>query len=420
MKIQVPYGKNIEECSVPDQLAVTRLLPSYGTPASSAEVAIQKALSALIGPVPIEKFRSARQVAIAISDITRPVPLKILLAQLLDMLNTWGVPDHKIIGIVGGGLHRPATQADLSGMIGEDLLNRFRVIAHDATDKKELLYIGTSAAGTPIYINQAFYHADVRIVTGMLEPHQFMGFSAGVKGAVIGLGGQATIEKNHGRLFHEDADLGILDSNPVRKDLEDIGAHIGIDLIVNVILNDKKQVLCAVAGHPVEAYHSGVCYAKKIFGVPVTEADIVITSPGGFPKDINVYQAQKALTPAGRMVRKGGMIILVAECLEDLGEHRFAEEMQKYASPQEIIEQFPKHPFLIGNHKAYLWARTLAKAETVIVSRKLPKDREKLLMSRIMPNLQEAITYALAKKPASRDILVLPAASSTIPVFDTI
>jgi len=417
MKIQVPYGKSTEVCEAPDWLHVTTKVPCYGAAVKSGELELRQALDNLIGPVAVNKFQSAATVAIAISDITRPVPLKALLSQLLDKLNAWGVNDERIIGIVGGGLHRPATAEDLQVMLGEKLCRRIKVIAHDAVDDAQLLYIGQSPACTPIYVNRVFCQADVRIVTGLIDPHQFMGFTAGVKGAVIGLGGKETIEKNHEHLFHEEADLGLLEKNPVRQDLEQIGKQIGVDLIVNVVLNDKKQILKAVAGHAVDAHRAGVGFAREIFGVPASEADIVVTSPGGFPKDINVYQAQKALTPAGRMVKKGGTIILVAECLEDLGEHRFEEELRKYTSPQEIMAEFPKQPFKIGAHKAYLWARTLARAETVIVSRKLSQDREKLLMARIMPTLQEAFDYTLTRRPDTKQVTVLPAGSSTIPIF---
>lgn len=416
MQITVPYGKRVETCDVPDWVKVSIKKPFYGTPLSDAKAAVTAAVEDRIGPVPVDKLGPTAKVAVAMSDITRPLPLKIILPQLLKWLRMQGVDEKNVVGIVGGGLHRLTTRQDIDSMIGESLQQRVKIEYHNPRDKQSLAFLGNSSCGTPIFINKKFYEADMKIIIGMLEPHQFMGFSAGVKGAVIGLGGEATIEQNHSLFFQQHAELGVLDNNPVRDDLEEIGAKVGIDMILNVVLNGGKEILKVVAGHPVEAHRVGVAFAREVFGVPAAAADIVVASPGGFPKDINVYQAQKALTPAARMVKNGGVIILVAQCPEGLGEERFAAEMKKYHSWKELMEQFPNHPFRIGAHKAYLWGKSLIKAETIVVSDKLPASMGKTLMCLIMPDLQMAVDYALEKIGKGAFIEVLPAASSTIPL----
>lgn len=342
MQIEVPYGRSTQTCSIPDSIHCLFGKLRQAVPEQSAEQQISDALKSLIGDVDFAKLRQAENVAIAVSDITRPVPSRLILEALIPWLTNLGVAEERITVLVGGGLHRPANSEDLNSIIGEGLLGRIKnIVAHDADNEEMLAYLGSSQAGTPVYVNKYFAQADFRIVTGMIDAHQFMGFTAGAKGAVIGLGGRPTITGNHARLFNPGAELGRLEGNPVRNDLEDIGRKIGVDFIVNVVLNDKKQVIKAVAGHSVQAHRQGVDYAKGVLGVHLSPADIVIASPGGFPKGINVYQAQKALTPAAQAVKEGGTIILVAECMESSGEESFEREMVTVCQSTGCIEFIP-------------------------------------------------------------------------------
>lgn len=417
MEIEVSYGKGKQVCQLPDSVRCFHITLRQVSPEREAEQEISSALESLIGTVDFDKLRQARSVAIAVSDITRPVPSRLILEALLPWLARFGVSEQMITVLVGGGLHRPATQEDLKYILGETLLSKIKnVIAHDADDKNMQACLGISAKGTPVYINKYFAEADFKICTGMIDAHQFMGFTSGVKGAVIGLGGRPTITGNHARLFNPGAELGRLEDNPVRQDLEDIGQIIGVDMIVNVVLNAKKQVIKAVAGHPIEAHRSGVEFAKGILGAAISPADIVIASAGGFPKDINVYQAQKALTPAAQIVRQGGTIILVAECSEGSGEESFEREMSLYGNPQEVIDSFQTKEFVIGPHKAFLWSRTLAKARVILVSQKISADLAKTLMVEVTPTLQQAVAQALQSYPDNPMVAVLPNASSLIPI----
>lgn len=417
MSIVVPYGKDKQIGEIPGRFRVLLGKLNPVAPQREAPDEIREALRNLIGEVDVTKIRQASIVAIAVNDITRPVPNKIVLPILLDQLNAWGIADNQIRLVVGGGLHRPVTPADLTVMLGDAVLKRVEVYSHNARNTQELVYLGRSTAGTPVHVNKYFYEADARIVTGMIDPHQFMGFTAGVKAAVIGLGGEETIGHNHAKLFNHGADLGQLAGNPARDDLEDIGQMIGIDLILNVILNEQKQVVKAVAGHPITAHRIGVGFARTVFGVELEKAEVVIASAGGFPKDINVYQAQKALTPAMQVVKPGGTIILVAECREGSGEELFEKEMSAYSSVEEIIASFRHKPFVIGAHKAYLWARPLAAARTIVVSDKIDKALGELLMVKVKPNLQAALDVVLPDYQDGATIVVLPYAPSLIPLL---
>lgn len=417
MLVNVPCGKGEQIAEIPDTVRVVTGRLNSAKKLENAAAEIRRALKELAGPVDLDKIRNASTVAIAVSDITRPVPNRVILPILIDWLNAVGVDADKMRLVIGGGLHRPATGEEMAIMLGQDVLDRVKTYAHDARAADQLVYLGTSAAGTPVYVNRLFYEADVKISTGMIDPHQFMGFTAGVKGVVIGLGGKETIERNHARMFNEGADLGRVADNPVRQDLEDIGGIIGLDMVLNVVLNERKEILKVAAGHPVQAHCAGVEFAWQVFGVPLERADIVISSPGGFPKDINVYQAQKALTPAAQIVKPGGTIILVAECVEGSGEELFEEEMALYAAPQDIISSFKQKPFVAGAHKAYLWGRTLCEARTIVVSGQLNTSLAKLLMVEVYPSLEEAIAEVLPAYPGDCTIVVLPYASSLIPLL---
>ncbi|HBW34155.1 nickel-dependent lactate racemase [Desulfosporosinus sp. BICA1-9] len=420
MEIEVPYGREKQSCNVPESVQcmygkLRQVVPELD-PSSQIRLAIEN----LIGDINQDKLLKAHKIAIAVSDLTRPVPSRLILEELFAWLNQLGITEDRIIILVGGGLHRPATPEDLKYILGEELLGRIKnIVAHDADNEEMLTFLGTSAQGTPVHVNKYFNQADYRIVTGMIDAHQFMGFTAGVKGAVIGLGGRPTITGNHARLFSPGAELGRLEDNPARLDLEDIGTIVGVDMVVNVILNDKKQVVNAVAGHPVEAHRQGAEYAKGIFGVPMNPADVVIASPGGFPKDLNLYQAQKALTPASQIVKEGGTIILVAQCIEGSGEESFEQEMALHKTPREVVESISSKEFVIGPHKAYLWARTLVKARTIIVSDQISPTLAKTLMVEVASSLQEALDMALPNY-TSPEVAVLPYASSMIPIINNI
>jgi lactate racemase len=418
VKIEVPYGRTKLSCKIPDTLECTYGYIKQVSPEAPVEKQLELSLKNILGNIDFQKLRNAKTVAIAVADITRPVPSRQILEALIPWLGEFGVKENQITILVGGGLHRPANEQDLNYIIGEHLLSRItNIVAHNADDAEMLAYLGDSYLGTPVYVNKYFAQADYKIVTGMVDAHQFMGFTAGVKGAVIGLGGRPTITCNHARLSQPGAELGRIENNPARLDLEDIGRIIGVDLIVNVVLNDKKEVVKAVAGHPVEAHRSAVEFAKEVLGVQLRPADIVIASPGGFPKDINVYQAQKALTPAMQTVKTGGVIILVADCIEGTGEESFEEEMKRYTCPIEVVDSFKQKEFVIGPHKAYLWARALAKARTILVSQNISEELAATLMVELQPNLQSAIDSALKDTDQNKSIVVLPYASSVIPMI---
>ena len=357
-------------------------------------------------------FRGVKSAAIAVSDETRPVPNSLILPILLKKLEAIGVPKSSIQILIASGLHPPLPSSRFPNILPAEILRDHPVSAHDAK-AADLLFLGQTSRGTPVYVNPLFRKADLRIAVGLIDPHQFVGYTGGVKCAAVGLAGAETIEHNHSFLFHPRAVVGEIQDNPVRQDLEEVGKLMGVDFAINVVLDETNRVLKAFSGDPQEVEKIGSEFCRTVYEIPVSrEYDVVIASPGGYPKDINLYQAQKGLAHATPIVRKGGDILLLAECPDGHGEEDFYRTMKRFSSPAEIVEKFPKEPFKMGAHKAFLWARSLAKAEVHMCSA-MGEDLSRLFMVTPAKNLEEIFARLKGKYPIPPTIAVMPKANST-------
>jgi len=418
MSIKIPYGKSYIEWN-PDVEVSLEILQLKNVSAAEDQVGeVKRAIENPIGGKKLDDFKGVRTVAIAIADLTRPVPHKIILPQIIEKLEKMGVETKNIMLIVGTGLHRVSTEEEWEELVGQEVLDKVKIISHNAEDPELIVNLGVSSKGTPVDVNKYFVEADLKIVVGMIDPHQFEGFTGGAKGLAIGLGGKRLITANHFMLTDKSACLGKVEGNIAREDLDEIGEIVGIDFIVNVILNGQKEIVKAVAGHFIKAHREGVKAAREIVEVPVSgEMDIVIASPGGFPKDLNVYQAQKALAHAAQIVKKGGVLILAAECKEGVGEEKFINTLVENPSVKEVMEYFFNREFEIGIHKAYLWCRSLDKANTILVSNMIDEVIAKKLLVEKCDTLDEAFERAKQKVGIkSPKVAVMTKASSTIPV----
>ncbi len=416
--IRVPWGEGYQMGILPAGIRVHEVAPREvaGVPDAAAEV--RRALEKPTGNRGVEELRNARKVVIVVSDLTRPVPNAVILPVVLEKLNAIGIRDEQVTILVGAGLHRPAPPEEFPRIVGPEVAARVRVISHDAYAPGILQQVGVSSRGTPVWINRHYLEADGRILIGMIDPHQIVGYSAGAKALVIGCGGEATIRANHAHLVKPAAAPGRMESNPAREDIDEIGGLVGIDLIINVVLNSRKEVVRAVAGHYLQAHREGVAVARRVSEIPVPElSDLVIASPGGFPRDINLYQAQKGLAHAARVVKEGGIIILCAECREGAGEDRFLAGMQAGNTPEEVIEAFRQKEFQMGRHKAFLWCRSLVRAGVILVSSGVDDELARVVMVRKAPDLQAAIDMALKEQPGAGVVTVMPRANSTVPLI---
>ncbi len=317
--MELPYGKTKLSIDLPAGWNPEILRPNPAVPVSDPAQEVRESLEAPLGEKKIEAFRGVQSVAIAISDETRPVPNRLILPILLDRLHQMGIPSSAITLLIASGLHEPLPPSRFSNLLAPDMIGKYRVLAHDAK-AADLVSCGKTSRGTPVYVNPIFHQANLRLVVGLIDPHQFVGYTGGVKCAAVGLAGAQTIEANHSLLLHPQAGVGEILNNPVRQDIEEVGRLMGVHFVVNVVLDEANRLLKAYSGDPQAVENTGSAFCRTVYEIPVKkEYDVVVASCGGYPKDINVYQAQKGLAHVTPLVRNGGDIVLLAECPEGHG-----------------------------------------------------------------------------------------------------
>jgi nickel-dependent lactate racemase len=416
-EFHIPYGRTQLAVHLDDSFHTELLAPARVEPLADPVQAVRDALNRPVGGVSLAAFAKARSVAIAISDKTRPVPHAILLPPLLQALEQFGIPPGAITLIVATGVHAPMPQAEFAAILPADILARYRVISHDANATEELVSLGRTRLGTTVQVNRVFAQADLRLVVGNLEPHQFMGFSGGVKTAAIGLAGRDTINQNHARMLDPRSDLACYEDNPARQDVEEIGRLIGVHFALNAIISESKQIVRILAGEPEEVMRQGIPIVREIYQVTASAPfDLMIASPGGHPKDINLYQAQKALGHAARITREGGTIILVAACPEGTGSRSYEDWVTEIASHQAVLERFQREGFRIGPHKAFQIARDAGSHRVLMVTQMPPELVQKLLLTPCT-SLESALAIALQGLSPSARIGILPWANASIPTI---
>jgi nickel-dependent lactate racemase len=373
MEVDLKYGGGRQILRIPEKALVSVLKPAVLPTLADVEGALESALGSPIGRPSLEEMlaRAApRSVAIAVPDETRPVPLKLLLPALLRRLRGAlpALDPSAFTIMIGGGLHPPPDPAGQERVVPRSLAAGCGVATHDAVRSRMADY-GRTRHGTRVRINATFAEADFKIVVGQIDPHQFVGFTGGSKGVVIGLASKETIEQNHALMFHAAAQVGVLEGNPVREDLDDAGELVGIDLAVDVALDPEKKVVRLLAGAPIDVLREGARTSAEVYGVGIDEKfDIVIASCGGHPKDITLYQAQKGLNLASHAVEQGGKILLLAACPQGVGDEIYFDYVCQFATPAEVLDHFQKLEFKIGAHKAYLFGRTLANFDVAVAS----------------------------------------------------
>lgn len=407
MDFSLPYGSTCLQLNVSEDAGRVVALQ----PRRSVLDPVRLALAAPIGsPRLREMVRSGQSVVVVISDVTRPCPSHLLLPPLLEELAAGGIGDEDVLVVAAVGSHRRQTEVERRQLIGAEMAERLRCV--DA-DPARVTYVGTTRRGTPIEAFTPVVEADVRIALGNVEPHYFAGYSGGAKALMPGVCSLRTIQKNHAMMVDPSARMGVLDGNPVREDIEEGAALIGLDFILNVILDEARNIVIAAAGHPIAA-HRWACrvldhQSKVVIDAP---ADIVIVSAGGFPKDINLYQAQKALDNAATAVKRDGRIIWLAECREGLGNATF-EAWLVGASPDDILARI-QGQFVLGGHKAAAIARTLQCAHISLVSSLAPELVQACGMH-AYTDLEAALADALREAEPDPLIAIMPEGAAVVP-----
>ena len=373
---------------------------------------VRRALQNPIGPPPLtEIVRPGEKICIITSDITRPCPSAAILPPLLGELEQAGVHLDDITVVFALGSHRRHTDEEQERLVGPAVYSQVHTVDSDPEDT---VFLGMTALGTPVNITSVVAQADRRICVGNIEYHYFAGYSGGAKALMPGVSDREAIQANHSRMVEATSRAGEIEHNRLRRDLEEAADICGCDFILNVILSEDKRILRAVAGDHRAAHRAGCTFLDSLYKISVERrADLVIATPGGYPKDINLYQAQKALDNARHAVKPGGIIILAGACGEGFGEEVFGEWLLAAAKPQDLIERV-KQEFRLGGHKAVAIAMTLAHAQVYFVSDMDPDDAAKTFMKPYQ-DLDAAIADALDALGPDARVIVMPHAGSTLP-----
>jgi nickel-dependent lactate racemase len=335
------------------------------------------------------------------------------LPPIIKELNEAGLSNDQIVIVFGLGVHRKHTEEEKKKLVGEEVYNQVKCIDHDIDN---CVKIGKTKRGNQIFIFKKVLDADFVIATGNLEFHYFAGYTGGAKAVAPGICSRKTIADNHKHFLDFGAKAGKIEDNPIREEIEEIGEMVGINFMVNAVLNSHKKIVKVVAGEVTKAHREGTKYINDMFRVEIDElADIVITSPGGYPKDIDLYQTHKAMENASLAVKKGEIIIVAGECRDGLGEESFAEALNGKLSPFELMEEL-KNNFILGRHKASRIANINLNTEIYLVSN-LADEIKKNLFIKSFNSLEEAFSEAIKAQGEKARVLVIPYGSSTLPVF---
>ena len=357
--------------------------------------------------------KGAEKILIIVNDITRPTPYKIILPPILDELKQVGIKREKITFMIATGIHRDNSEEEIKNIFGEDLVNTYKFINHNAYSP-DLDYRGKLKSGNELWINPIISNSDFIITTGVIVPHYFAGFSGGRKSILPGICGRKTVEGNHSNMVHPNARSGNLKDNPVHEEMQEAAEKVGVDFNINVVTNEHHEIIEIVAGELYESWLKGVEVCKKMYLCPIKQkAEVVIASAGGYPKDINVYQAQKSLDNAYQAVKPEGTIILLAECSEGYGEDTFEKWIEEANSPDDIIKRLKKK-FVLGGHKAYGIARVVKDVEVILIS-SLPQDKVRKLFFIPMQNISQAIEYVKGKYGEDFQAYILPSGNTVVP-----
>jgi nickel-dependent lactate racemase len=367
---KLSYGISQIKFDLPDNLKAEIILPDTFPAQKNISDFIQNAFLHPFGDIAKGSFIKGKKIGIAINDPTRPVPHAILLPHLLDFLEKQGVNKEDISFFIATGTHKPVSKYEYGNILPFSIIGHYQIYSHDCDDMTNLLFLGKTSRNTPVFVNRKYFELDTKIVVGNIEPHHYMGYSGGVKTAAIGLAGRDTININHSHLLNPLSFIGNYDTNPTRQDVEEIGEMMNITAALNVVMNSEKKIINVFWGTPRNVMKAGVPISRLVCQKKVKKKyDLIIASPGGYPKDINLYQAQKAITSINLIVKEKGTIILVAECREGLGSKLFEEYLRNFSSFFEIINHFKKTEFKIGPHKAYQLALQGVKNRLILVSR---------------------------------------------------
>lgn len=411
MKKTLDYGRKTIELDIPDQHLLYEILPiSAEKKGTNGRKIVEDALEHPVGSERLAGIiheKQARNAVVIVNDITRPTPYGDILPPLLEEIEQAGILRENITLVVATGIHRPHDMKDNLEAFGAEICQNYRIENHNCDGN--LTSAGRLSNGLDLLINRTAAEADLLVTTGLVGLHYFAGYSGGRKSILPGIASRSVIEFNHKMMSDERAHLGNYENNPVSDLMIEAARTAGVDFIVNVVTQGHKDLVYCAAGDLEEAWLDAVHYCEDHNVVSIGQkADIVIAGCGGYPKDINMYQSQKALDAAALAVKPGGTVLLAAECSEGLGEEKFKQWLDEAQDKQDIVERFFHH-FELGGHKAYAIVRTLDIANVKLYS-SLPESVVEKLYLKPVHNLQIALNELIDQYGPQATIIFMPQA----------
>ena len=422
MMIKIPYGKSAVNLDLPDKNILAVLQSSrFDEPVDESEI-IRRALNK---PVESESLRhlasKKKKICIVVSDYTRATPNKLLVPPIIESLKESGRKIDEISILVANGLHKPASQGELKEFLGEEIVEEFEVINHDAEDEKSLAYVGETSFGTKVLVNRLVTESDFIVLTGLIEPHFFAGYSGGRKAILPGVSGKETIFANHSfkMIIHPLSRYGILDGNPIHEDMVEAAKMLRKSMyLVNVVIDKKHKVIGAFAGNVFKAHVKGVNFLNKYIKVNApTKANIVVTSNGGYPLDRDLYQAVKGMATGELIVEKGGVIVIFAECIDGIGRghEMFYRLLAEAKTPKEVLERIKCEEPIKDQWEAQILARILKDVKVILVTNNIKHSMIEEMHMTPASNPEEAMEEAYRAAGKESKIVVIPEGPYVIP-----
>ena len=423
---QLPFNRGELVFELPAGWRGTVVESKTVPPIGDVPAAVAKAIANPTNSPPLREIaQSGDKVCIVFTDITRSSPDYALVSAILAELEAAGVSDESITLLCGIGLHRPSTPEEKVTKLGQATVDRYRVIDNAPLNPDALVDLGTTESGIPLSVNKVAYEADLLIATGIVEPHQYAGYSGGRKTLAVGAAGEAMIAHTHGpqMVDHPGTRLGRIEGNPFHEAVTEAARRAGLRFIVNVVQDDEKRVVYVRAGEPDATFTELVAFAKTLYEVPVPQQYDVALAGVGYPKDANLYQASRAAsylffgpTP---VVKPGGSCVVPAPCGEGagdgVGEQRFLKAMQAAPDVQFILDDARQHGYPPGQQRAFVMAKVLEQNDVIIVGAEEPEliRSAKFLTA---PTMEAAFGLVSQNLGNSLDVLIVPHALLTLPI----
>lgn len=410
------YGKTEVCVRVPTRNFLGSIEPKEKAGVPDARAEIERALKEPIASKKLgEIVKPEHKIVIVVDDATRPAPSNLMVLPLLAELNAAGVKDENVTIVFACGTHRAVTQEEAVRMLGEEVLNRVKTVSHDCR-ASDLVHVGTTQKhGTKVYLNRVFAEADVKVLTGDVCFHYYAGYGGGRKSVLPGIAGEESIKHNHAMLLDSHAKTGVLDGNPVHEDMVEAARLAKVDFVLNVVTNSRGEIVKAFAGDIEQTFAEEVKLVDEMYRVQIDRrADIVVVSSGGYPADVNLFQSYKAVDSALEAVKRGGVVVLVAECSEGHGNQVFYDWMVKFADLKAVEKEIRRN-FVLGGHKAYYLLEALQRAKIILVSSMSDYYATGIFKLKTARAVNDALNEALNIVGKNAKVWTIPFGNFTLP-----